>query len=60
MDNLTLTFYTLNATYKKIVALFDWMEDVKFDTIFLQEIHFIKKINIFITQDGLVKSTTSV
>ena len=47
MDNLPLTFYTLNArglnTYKKRVALFDWFKDVKFDIIFLQETHFIFK-----------------
>ena len=47
MDNLPLTFYTLNArglnTYKKRVALFDWFKDVKFDIIFLQETHLIKK-----------------
>ena len=47
MDNLPLTFYTLNArdlnTYKKREALFDWFKDVKFDIIFLQETHFIKK-----------------
>ena len=61
MDNLPLTFYTLNArglnTYKKRVALFDWFKDVKFDIIFLQETHFIKKMNIFIIQGGLVIST---
>ena len=38
MDNLPLTFYTLNArglnTYKKRVALFDWFKNVKFDIIF--------------------------
>ena len=63
MDNLPLTFYTLNArglnTYKKRVALFDLFKDVKFEIIFLQETRFIKrKMNIFIIQDGLVISTT--
>lgn len=44
---------------KKRVALFNWFKDVKFDKNFSARNEFKKrKTNIFIIQDGVVKSTT--
>ena len=46
MNDTTITFFSLNVrglnTYKKRTILFDWLRDVKYDVIFLQETHFVE------------------
>lgn len=51
MDNSALKLYSLNVrglnTYKKRTILFDWLKDVQYDIIFLQETHFVKEQESF-------------
>lgn len=45
MNDTTLTFFSLNVrglnTDKKRTILFDWLSDVKYDVMILQETHFV-------------------
>ena len=47
MDNTDLKIYSVNVrglnTYKKRTILYDWLNDAKYDVIFLQETHFVEK-----------------
>lgn len=52
MNDTTLTFFSLNVrgfnTFKKRTILFDWLRDVKYDVIFLQETHFVENQEMYI------------
>lgn len=54
----SVKFISLNCRrlndYKKRVILYNWVNDINCDVVFLQETHFISEKNIFLIQAGKV------